>query len=226
MSARVIVFLCIIGLGLSAVPAAAARTYVADPYTQKLKFKPRKLSFRELEITDLVWKRWGKNVATARGISRILTCDPSCAEGEAETTATTVKLSRIRTRAGKRRYTCMSWNDDEKVTDLPDHGSLNPESLRPCRPPAGAAAAAAGAARRCRGIDLGFTTTRVTVERLSCRRGRFVLLEWKRKANKSDGAAPRVIRAYGYRCVFGGTDVQLKTRCTRGRRVAQMTWGG
>jgi hypothetical protein len=68
-----------------------------------------------------------------------------------------VKLSRIREKNGRRRYTCMSWQDDQKVTELPDHGSLSPSSFRPCKPPA---AVAAPAARHCRGIDLGFTTAR------------------------------------------------------------------
>jgi len=221
-----VIVLCALGLLATAAPAASARIYVKDPLSQKLKFKPWRLEFRDLDITELSWKNWGKKVATARGISRILTCKPNCASGGSETTATTVRLSRIRTRGGKRLYTCMSWKDDEKVTDLPDHGSLNPENFRPCRAPASAAAARAAAAKRCRGIDLGFTTARVTVQRMTCRKGRFVLLEWKRKANKSEGGAPKIIYALGYRCRFGGTDESLKTRCTRGERVAQMTWGG
>jgi hypothetical protein len=222
------IVLCALGLLAAAAPAASARIYVKDPLSGKLKFKPWRLEFREVDMTELQWKRWGKQVATARGISRILTCKPNCAVGGAETTATTVKLSRIRTRGGKRQYTCLSWKDDEKVTELPDHGSLDPVTFRPCRAPATSARAAAAraAATRCRGIDLGFTTARVTVERITCRKGRLVLLEWKRKADKSEGGAPKIIHALGYRCRFGGTDESLKTRCTRGKRVAQMRWGG
>ena len=47
-----------------------------------------------------------------------------------------MKLSRIREKNGRLRYTCMSWQDDEKVTGVPDHGSLNPFTFRPCKPPA------------------------------------------------------------------------------------------
>jgi hypothetical protein len=36
-------------------------------------------------MTDLRWKRWGRRVAGARGISCILTCSPSCGNGGAET---------------------------------------------------------------------------------------------------------------------------------------------
>jgi hypothetical protein len=200
--------------------AAAERTYALDPLLDKLKVRPQKLSFRELEMTDLRWKRWGKDVARSRGISRILTCNPSCANGGAETT-TTVKLSRIRMRRGKRVYTCMSWQDDEKVSDLPDHGSLNPFNFRPCRPPG----ATARVAKACRGIDLGFTTARVTARRLSCRRARFVILEWKRKTN-DDGPPPRHLRALGFDCHFGGTDALLKLRCTKDDKLAKATWGG
>src|SRR5918912_2309340 len=98
----------------AAEPAAAAadRVYALDPLTHELKIKPRKLSFRDLEMTGLRWRHWGTSVASARGVSRILTCTPSCAEGGTVATATTVKLSRIREGGGKRRYTCMSWKDD------------------------------------------------------------------------------------------------------------------
>jgi hypothetical protein len=204
--------------------SASARVYAIDPLTHKLKVKPATLSFSDLEMTDLRWRHWGTRVARARGISRILTCSPSCGTGGAETTATTVKLSRIRRHNGKRRYTCMSWQDDEKVTDLPDHGSLNPFNFRPCRPPG--AGSTATASRSCRGLDMGFTTAKVTARRMRCRRARFVILEWKRKAGESDGAPPRNIRALGFDCRFGSTDLLLHVRCTRGDKVARATWGG
>jgi hypothetical protein len=133
--------ICLLAAGPAAA-SAAGRVYALDPLTHKLKVKPGKLSFRELEMTELRWRHWGEKVARARGLSRILTCSPSCGEGGAETTATTVKLSRIRERGGKRRYTCMSWQDDERVSDLPDHSSLNPFTLRPCRAPAATGRAA------------------------------------------------------------------------------------
>jgi hypothetical protein len=211
------------GVFLAAPAAADARVFALDPLTKKLKVKPGKLSFRDLEMTELRWKRWGTKVARARGISRILTCSPNCGSGGAETTATTVKLSRIRERNGKRRYTCMSWQDDEKVSDLPDHGSLNPFNFRPCKAPG--TATATRAARGCRGIDLGFTTAKVTAQRMRCRRARFVILEWKRKT-PDDGPPPVHMRALGFECHFGGTDALLKLRCTRGDKLAKATWGG
>jgi hypothetical protein len=123
---------------LLAVPATAApeRVFALDPLTNELKIKPSKLSFSDREMRKLRWKRWGEPVARARGIARILTCDPNCAGGGAVKTGTIVKLSRIRERNGRLRYTCMSWWDDEKVTDLPARGSLNPFNFRPCKAPA------------------------------------------------------------------------------------------
>jgi hypothetical protein len=136
---------------VAAGPASAApadRVYTLDPLSNKLKFKPAKLSFSDRDMTDLRWSRWGTKVARARGIARILACEPSCGAGGAETTATTVKLSRIRVRDGKRVYTCMSWRDDEKVTDLPASNSLNPFNFRPCKAPGAASTAhASGFAR-------------------------------------------------------------------------------
>ena len=118
-----------------AAAPAADPVFALDPLSHKLKIKPSKLSFSDREMTQLRWRRWGKGVARARGEARILTCDPSCGEGGAETTGTIVELSRIRERNGRLRYTCMSWWDDEKVTDLPKRGSLNPFNFRPCKAP-------------------------------------------------------------------------------------------
>ncbi len=213
------------------VPAAAAHgaTYAKDPLTGKLKIKPHKLSFRDLEMTELRWRHWGRKVTKARGISRILTCSPSCGNGGAETTATTVWLSRPRVKAGKRRYTCMSWQDDEKVSDVPDHGSLNPFNFRPCKAPAAASQAIVATRRaveRCKGIDMGFTKASVTAENMGCRKARFVVLEWKSKRMARSGPPQTVSYALGFRCHFGGSDVLLKLNCRKGEKVARARWGG
>jgi hypothetical protein len=59
-----------------------------------------------------------------------------------------------------------------------------------------------------------------------CRRARFVILEWKRKTAAEDGPPPRVMRALGFSCRFGGTDALLRLRCTKGGKLAKATWGG
>ena len=78
---------------LGAAPAAAsaaAAVYTRDPLSHKLRIKPGRLLFSDSRFTELRWRRWGTDVARARGVHRILTCSPSCGEGGAETTATTV----------------------------------------------------------------------------------------------------------------------------------------
>jgi hypothetical protein len=135
---RILVALPALVAGLiAAAPAAAAPepVFALDPLTNELVIKPSQLSLREREMRRLRWRRWGEPVARARGIARILTCDPDCASGGAVKTGTVVKLSRIRERNGRLRYTCMSWWDDEQVTDLPARGSLNPFNLRRCKAP-------------------------------------------------------------------------------------------
>jgi hypothetical protein len=65
----------------------------------------------------------------------------------------------------------------------------------------------------------------VTSRRMGCRRARFVILEWKRKAALQDDT-PRVLRALGFRCRFGGSDALLTLRCTKDDMLAKATWGG
>jgi hypothetical protein len=60
---------------------------------------------------------------------------------------------------------------------------------------------------------------------MGCRRARFVILEWKRKAALQDDT-PRVLRALGFRCRFGGSDALLTLRCTKDDMLAKATWGG
>ena len=61
---------------------------------------------------------------------------------------------------------------------------------------------------------------------MRCRRARFVILEWKRKAGEEDGPPPMHSRALGFDCHVSGTDALLTLRCTREDKVAKATWGG
>lgn len=91
-----------------------------------------------------------------------------------------------------------------------------------------ALAAPAGAARpagtRCdQGIDLGFTTAKVFVRNMTCVRGRQILRKWR---DLPENPAPKKTVVAGYTCRFGGTELQLTVRCTKGRKLARMRWGG
>ena len=89
---------------------------------------------------------------------------------------------------------------------------------------AAAPARSAAAAERCRGIDLGFTTAKVTAKRIGCPKARAVVQKWRQKAG--DGPPPAHSRALGFDCHFGGSDLLVTLRCTRGDKVAKATWGG
>lgn len=84
------------------------------------------------------------------------------------------------------------------------------------------------AENRCdRRIDLGFTTATVYARHMTCVRARQVVQRWLRKVSRNgDGPAPRRTRVVGYTCRFGGSELLLRVRCTKGRKRAKATWGG
>ena len=60
---------------------------------------------------------------------------------------------------------------------------------------------------------------------MRCRRARFVILAWMRKTPDNE-PPPRRMRALRFDCRFGGSDLLLKLRCTKGDKLAKATWGG
>ena len=70
------------------------------------------------------------------------------------------------------------------------------------------------------------TRAKVTAEDLGCRKARFVVLEWKRKADERSGPPKVVSYPLGCRCHFGGTEALLKLNCRKGEKVARARWGG
>ena len=76
--ALAVLAVCIAG---PSVTQAAAKSYVRDPLTSKLAQKPKKLNFRDVDLTSLRWVHWGWSKAIARGNANLLICEPSCAEG-------------------------------------------------------------------------------------------------------------------------------------------------
>ena len=91
-----------------------------------------------------------------------------------------------------------------------------------------ALAAPAGAARPAgtscdQGVDLGFTTAKVFVRNMTCVRGRQIVRKWR---DLPEDPAPKKTMVAGYTCRFGGTELLLTLRCTKGRKLARMRWGG
>lgn len=209
-------------LACSLAPAAAAQAppiVVADPLSGRFSEHPARLAFKDAELSGLHWRGWGSNVAVARGQNRVLVCRPSCAEGRVTRVGTTVTVSEPITRDGRRQYSCLTWRDDRRTDPkLPRGNSLDPVTFQACTPPPGTRGAG------CAGIELGFTTARVSVRNIGCRRGLGILNAWFSTTKGS--APPARLRVRGYTCAFSGPDERLTLRCKRGRRVATARWGG
>lgn len=212
-------------LAFALAPASAAAqapppTFVADPLSGQFSERPAKISFRDTEFSKLHWRGWGGSVAVSRGRNRVLVCRPSCAEGHVTYVGSTVTVSNPIDRDGRRQYSCLTWRDDRRTDPaLPSGNSLDPVTFDRCTPPPGTRSAG------CAGINLSFTTARVSVRNTGCRTGLKVLNAWFATPGKSP-VTPSRLRVRGYTCVFSGSDVQLTLQCKRGRRVATARWGG
>ena len=98
------------------VPAqAAAKSYVRDPLTSKLAQKPKKLNFRDVDITGLRWVHWGWSKAIARGNANLLICEPSCAEGRRVRGKVRVVVEKRVIEGDKRVYQCI----EGRITGVP-----------------------------------------------------------------------------------------------------------
>jgi hypothetical protein len=214
--------LVLLALALTTAAAAAQEPppiVVADPLSGKFSERPARIAFRDTEFSKLRWRGWGSDVAVARGRNRVLVCRPSCADGHVTHVGTTVTVSKPITREGGLQYSCLTWRDDRRTDPgLPRGNSLDPVTFKRCSPPPGTRSAG------CAGIELGFTTARVSVRNTGCKRGLSVLNAWFATSGKAP--PPSRIRVRGFTCAFSGSDVQLTLSCKRGRRVATARWGG
>jgi hypothetical protein len=74
-------------------------------------------------------------------------------------------------------------------------------------------------------------TTRVFGRRVGCRDSKSLWRLWRRnldRANCNDKAHNfcEVTHVHRFRCVFGGTDAEIRLRCTRGNQRMRAYWGG
>jgi len=116
------------------VPASADhKAYARNPLSMRLVYKPKVLEFRDARFSGLAWQNWGAEGTTSRATNRIVTCNPSCADGPVVNVGSAVTLTRLRRSGNRRVYTCMSWQDDQQVDPtIPPAVSINPRTLRPC----------------------------------------------------------------------------------------------
>ena len=110
------VALAAVVLGLvPGIAQAAEKSYVRDPLTSKLAQKPKKLNFRDVDLTSLRWVHWGWSKAIARGNANLLICEPSCAEGRRVRGKVRVVVSKRVTEGDKRVYQCIAG----RITGVP-----------------------------------------------------------------------------------------------------------
>jgi hypothetical protein len=99
------VAVCSIGAVLS---SAATPTYYRLPLNDRLVVEPRRIEFKDLELTSITWTRWGGPTTAGRGRASSLQCDPSCAEGKRIKTTARLRMFKRKIRNGKRIYYCMT----------------------------------------------------------------------------------------------------------------------
>ena len=104
-----------VSVAVPSVTQAATKSYVRDPLTSKLAQKPKKLNFRDVDLTSLRWVHWGWSKAIARGNANLLICEPSCAEGRRVRGKVRVVISKRVAEGDKRVYQCIAG----RITGVP-----------------------------------------------------------------------------------------------------------
>jgi hypothetical protein len=102
-------------IAVPSVTQAAAKSYVRDPLTSRLAQHPKKLNFRDVDLTSLRWVHWGWSRAIARGNANLLICEPSCAEGRRVRGKVRVVVKKRVTEGDKRVYQCI----EGRITGVP-----------------------------------------------------------------------------------------------------------
>jgi hypothetical protein len=99
----------VVACGVAAVASSAATpTYYRLPLNDKLVVEPRRIEFKDLELTSITWSGWGAPTATGRARVSSLQCDPSCAQGKRIKTTARLRMFKRRIRNRKRIYYCMT----------------------------------------------------------------------------------------------------------------------
>jgi hypothetical protein len=113
--------------------------------------------------------------------------------------------------------------DDQKVSDLPDHGSRNPYNFRQCKPPAQASAAAAAAARPGPARRRALQGHRHGLHHGQGHGRGHGLPQGALRGARVEPQGGRTLRttkvvsyALGFHCHFRGTEALLKLNCRKG----------
>ncbi|MDA0182234.1 hypothetical protein OJ997_18150 [Solirubrobacter phytolaccae] len=115
MRRTVVAALAVAALSAPVAAQAAEKSYVRDPLSSKLAQKPKKLNFRDVDLTGLRWIHWGQSRAIARGNASVLICEPSCAEGHRERGKVRVVVRTRKLEGDRRVYQCI----EGRITGVP-----------------------------------------------------------------------------------------------------------
>jgi hypothetical protein len=101
--------IAVVACGVAAVVSSAATpTYYRLPLNDKLVVEPRRIEFKDLELTSIRWTGWGGPTSTGRARASSLQCDPSCAAGKRIKTTARLRMFERKIRNRKRIYYCMT----------------------------------------------------------------------------------------------------------------------
>lgn len=120
-------------IALAASAAAAGTIYFSDA-TGAGKVKPRTLNLTAdgtLDVGHATWSSWGGAAATGSGTAYYHGCTPNCAAGKQHTAHVAIRLSGIKTCAGRSYYKSVRLTLPSGK--LLDSSYLRQVSYAPCR---------------------------------------------------------------------------------------------
>jgi hypothetical protein len=116
MRRSLVAALAVVAVSAPATSAQAAqKSYVRDPLSGKLAQHPKKLNFRDVDITGLRWVHWGWSRAIGKGRASVLVCEPSCADGRRVRGKVRIVVRKRVTEGDRRVYQCI----EGRLTGVP-----------------------------------------------------------------------------------------------------------
>ena len=95
-------------LAATAVAAAPPKVHYRLPFTDRAVVKPKRIEFRDVDLTKIEWTGWGNRRATGTAKASSLSCDPTCADGDRITGTATLKMFKRHREGSRRFYGCLT----------------------------------------------------------------------------------------------------------------------
>jgi|1186.fasta_scaffold385449_2 hypothetical protein len=79
---RILLLALALALTVGTTASGAARTtYFHNTFSNRAEFKPKRILFKDAELTHIRWRGWNGRHAFGRGRARMNNCVPICAAG-------------------------------------------------------------------------------------------------------------------------------------------------